>query len=195
MWLATVGFGPDVPFEQIHVMLYSYFPQVTRGDPRPYVFRLLTRERLAVGSSLRPVAPDARRVSPERGVTYDFRLTFKRVRNIHGSDSRPDGTRRARVPRVVEITDPGEMKTRIARFAAPRGGSVRYVRVENVRLLTTRRFTLPIADAVGKIYVDDAALIDRELLCNGGPSTGKSFGCGMWWLPELMVPADPVRAA
>jgi hypothetical protein len=186
VWVADVAVPPEAPFAQVHVLLYAYFPWVRHGEPRPYVFRWRDRGTVAVCSQMRPAAPAVREAVAREGATYDFALTFNRVRNVSGSYRRPDGTWRKRPPRAVVIEDHAELKARVTGFAAGRGGDVRYVRVERPRVLRVPgRFEVPIADAVGKVVVTDADRFN-ELLWRGGPGTSKAFGCGMWWLPELM---------
>lgn len=191
-WVADVPRDPSMPMDQVHVALYGYFPQIGPGDPRPYVWRLTGRDRVIIASRLRPSANGAREVFAPQGVTLDFRVTYKRVR-MTGGGKAPDGEVRRSRSRPVEITDFAELKERLIRFAAERGGDVRYVRIENQRLYRPGKagVGLPICDAIGKVFVRDPEAFDG-LLCSGGPGTGKAYGLGMWWLPELM---EAARAA
>lgn len=184
-WLAHLARG-EAPVDQVHVMLYGYFPQVALGDDRPFVWRLIGPDTIAVMSRLRPAANGAREMNVAAGLTYDFRLTCKRQRNCGGSYTDKDGERRPRKARPVTITLEDEVKERIRRHALRHGGDVRYVRIENMRELRMGDIRLPICDAVGKIFVTDAAAFET-LLTGGGPGTGKAYGLGMWWLPELMT--------
>lgn len=193
-WIFEADLPASVPFGQVHVALYAYFPQIGHGESRPYVYRYLSPGRVAVLSALRPSAPAAREVRAHRGQTLQFRLTWNRVRNVRGSYTRPDGSYRKRVPRAAVIADPEELKARVAKFAAARGGLVRYIRCERPRILQVPgRFEVPIVDSEGMVYVDDEVAFDR-LLCLGGPGTSKAFGCGLWWLPELMAAPAAVRS-
>lgn len=189
MWVADVGRDASMPLEQVHVAIYGYYPQAARDEARPYVWRLLAPSRMLIGSHLRPSAPSAREVFARHGMTYDFRLTFKRVRNVGGTTVRPDGERRKRKGRAIEMRDHDEIKDRLIRFAGERGGDVRYVRVEAMREVRIGLARLPICDAIGKVYVRDPIAFER-LLCSGGPGTGKAYGLGMWYLPEIMEVAD-----
>lgn len=186
VWIAEVSRDKSMPLDQAHVAIYGYFPQVARGDARPYVWRLLSADSMAIASHLRPSANGAREAYAGHGVTYDFRVTFKRVRNVGGTMTRTDGTKRKRTARAVEVRDHDELKARLIRFAAERGGDVRYVRIENQRVYEPAKgVKLPICDAIGKVYVRDPVAFDG-LLSQGGPGTGKAYGLGMWYLPEIM---------
>lgn len=186
VWIAEIGRDRSMPLDQVHVALYSYFPQVAHGEGRPYVWRLLDAERLLVASHLRPTANGAREVVARQGLTYDFRATIKRARNVRGSYTRPDGTRRNRTPRAVEMKDHDEIKRWATQFAEKRGGDIRYIRVENMCLYRPKHgVALPICTLVGKVFVRDADAFD-QFLASGGPGTGKAYGLGMWYLPEIM---------
>lgn len=186
-WIASVSRDQSMPIDQVHVALYGYFPQIAPGDARPYVWRLVAPDRILLASRLRPSAPGAREIVAPRGATLDFRVTWKRVRNVGGSYTCKDGSRRSRQKHAVEITGHDELKQRLVAFAAPRGGDVRYVRIEGQRLYRPGKtgVALPICDAIGKVYVHDPEAFD-ELLCGGGPGTGKAYGLGLWCLPEIM---------
>jgi hypothetical protein len=190
VWVAEIFRPSTIPFEQIHVMLYSFFPSVTKDEGRPYVWRLLARDRIGIVSTCRPTAPGVREVSIKSGVTYDFVLTYRRERNVAGSYTRPNGTRRKRVAHTVTITSMPELRERLIRFAGDRGGAVGYVRLDHQRtlLIASKHATLPIVDAVGNVLVTDADKF-AVLLGSGGPGTGKAYGLGAWWLPQLMEPA------
>ena len=185
VWIADVARDASMPLDQVHVALYGYYPQCAAADARPYVWRLMSPDRMLIASDLRPSANSAREVRAQRGMTYDFRATIKRVRNVGGVTKRPDGTARPRNARAVVMTDHDEIKARVVRWAADRGGDVRYVRAENMREIRLGHIRLPICDIIGKVYVSDADAFD-SLLRSGGPGTGKAYGLGLWYLPEIM---------
>ena len=188
-WTANVPRPASVPIEQIHVMLYSFFPGVPRGDGRPYVWRLLAMDRIGLVSAIRPAASNARQVEVAAGITYEFKLTYKRTRNSGGSSARPDGSRRQRSASSVTINSMVELRERMIRFVGERGGAIGYVRLDQMRDLRLqsrdRTVTLPIVDAAGQVRVTDPAQF-VGLLTSGGPGTGKAYGCGAWWIPSLM---------
>lgn len=196
LWIAEIDIPPGMPIDQIHVMLYSYFPQVQKGDARPYVWRLIGPGRAVVMSKLRPSSASARQIAiPEAPTTYDFAVTFKRVRNVGGTYTRDDGTKRNRTPKAVAIDDPAELSERMKRWVSGRGGDIGFVRIGGMRELSfpsgPRRITIPICDAVGKVLIR-APEAFSDMLWRGGPGTGKAYGCGMWWMPEIM---ERTRAA
>ena len=51
-----------------------------------------------------------------------------------------------------------------------------------------RQITLPIVDARGQVLVTDAEKF-AALITSGGPGTGKAYGLGAWWLPQIMEAA------
>jgi hypothetical protein len=178
-WLSIVP-AADVPFDQQHVALYSYFPAFSRpapGEPshRPYVWRALDAKRLAVLSSVRSTAPRCAQITAEAGVTYAFETTIKRVRVCKG--------------RYITFHDYGELCKWIKYFASNRGAQIGFISVKGFGELKFQkkvdRVRIPIAHVRGKMLVTDAAMFDA-VLCGGGPGTGKAYGCGMWWLPEVM---------
>lgn len=189
IWTATVPLPASVPLDQVHVMLYSYFPATTPGESRPYVWRLLSRDRIGVVSAARPTTPAAAAFDLSAGITFDFVLTFKRVRNVGGGTSvRRSGEMRHRQYKPIRIDNMVELRERLVRFAGERGGSIGYARLDRMRDVVVhagvRRISLPVVDAVGQVLVTDP---DRfaALLASGGPGTGKAYGCGCWWLPSL----------
>lgn len=174
VWVAHVGRPMDVPIEQVHVLLYSYFP-LHFGERRPYVWRLLAADRIGVISLVRPTANAARQVEIMAGRTYEFMSTYKRTRNRGGKEVRIDAM--------------GELRERLIRFVGERGGAIGFVRLGGMREMVLPRrdgapITLPIVDAAGAVHVTDA---DRfaTFLAYGGPAGGKAYGCGAWWLPEV----------
>ena len=191
VWVAQVPLPASVPLAQVHVMLYSYFPGVGHGEARPYLWRLLAKDRVGIVSGARPTAPSARLVTVAAGVTLDFRLTYKRVRQSGGGHRRADGTRRQRQATPITLTSMPELRQRLIAFAGERGGSIGYVRLAGMGEMRVRKadstITLPVVDAEGQVLVTDAEKF-AGLLSTGGPGTGKAFGCGAWWLPSLMDP-------
>jgi hypothetical protein len=186
VWIATVDRPNAMPLDQVHVALYGYYPQCAARDARPYVWRLASQNTVMMASSMRPSAPSARQVMPQHGTTYDFKLVFKRTRNVGGTYTRPDGAKRQRDKKTIVMRNHDEIKKRLIEYTAPRGGAVKYVRIENMQQYNpTPTITLDICTAIGKVFVTDADQFDA-LLCSGGPSTGKAYGLGMWYLPEIM---------
>lgn len=186
VWIADIERPPSMPLDQVHVALYGYFPQCAAAEERPYVWRLMSRDQLIVASGLRPSSDSAREVWPKLGITYDFRLTMRRTRNVRGKVIGPDGSMTDRKARTVTITDYDEIKDRVRRFAAERGGEVKFARVEGMRTYpVNKKVRMPICDVIGKVYVRDAVAFET-VLRGGGPGTGKAYGLGMWYLPEIM---------
>lgn len=188
VWSAIVPLPAHVPLEQVHVMLYSYFPDHPPGAPRPYVWRLIDKGHIGIVSSTRPTAMSAQAHDLPAGVTLDFKLTFKRERTVGGSYTRADGTRRQRERKIVTIGKMAELRQWLIAFAAGRGVGIGYVRLDSMRDLRIERrertICLPIVDAAGQMLITDPDLC-AGLLAGGGPGTGKAYGCGCWWLPSL----------
>lgn len=181
MWVAEIERQDSMPIDQVHVALYGYFPQHPEGEVRPYVWRLLSRNCLLVGSRLRPTANTAREVYARQGVTYDFRLTFRRTRNVCWM--KKDGSKGTK---TVTISDYGELKRRLKEHVEGRGaGDLAYARITKLSVMRMGKKRIPIAHAEGKVYVRDPVEFDA-MLCHGGPGTGKAYGLGMWYLPEIM---------
>lgn len=178
VWIAEVARDTSIPLDQVHVASYSYFPQIARGNARPYVWRLISADRILLASHLRPSANSAREVFVRCGVTYDFRLTMTRI------------SRKSRTGKQFSVDDHETLKQRVIDYAAPFGGDVRFVRIEAMRMYSAsaKSGRLPICCAVGKVYVRDAAEFDR-LLCQGS-GRGKAYGLGLWYLPEIMRTSD-----
>ena len=168
---------PRCAFEQIHVALYGYFPQSARDAERPFVWRVGEGGKaIYLASALRPTTPSME-ATIEAGRSYEFSLTYKRVRNCK---SKP-----------IEIVAMPEMRERLIKWAADRGGDVGFVRLENPRAIHAqkhqKRVRLPIVDAYGSVFVRDAEAFERALV-DGGPGTGKVYGLGMWWLDAIYAP-------
>lgn len=180
-YLSFVRRDPSTAVQDVHAMLYSYFPWTRPGDPRPFVWRMLAPDRLAVLSARPSAAPGCREVVLPAGVTLDFALAYKRVRN---AGHRP-----------VVLTDPAEMAERLRAFAAVRGVAVGFCRVvgqDRLHLPHKGRppIALPVAHAAGKAVVVDPDKA-AAMLASGGPGTGRAYGLGLWWLPEVMGAATP----
>lgn len=174
VWVAEVARDTSMPLDQVHVAAYGYFPQVARGDARPYVWRLLSQDRLLLASHLRPSANSAREAFVRNGLTYDFRLTMTRI------------SRRSKTGKQFSVDDHGVLKQRVIDYAAAYGGDVRFVRIEGMQMYaaSAKGVRLPICAAVGKVYIRDAVAFDR-LLCQGS-GRGRAYGLGLWYLPEIM---------
>lgn len=197
VWVADVVRPRTIPFEQIHVMLYSFFPGAPKEEgKRPYVWRMLAHDRICIMSAIRPTTSTAREIKIDAGVTLDFSLTYKRTRNVGGTYTRPDGEKRKRDEKTITITSMPELRERLIRFVGERGGAIGYVRLDRMReiRLKSKGATLPIVDAEGKVLVTNADKF-AALLASGGPGTGKAYGLGAWWLPELMAVKATERAA
>lgn len=177
VWSFIAPRPATVPVEQVHILLYSYFPSIARGAPRPYVWRLLSPDRVGVISAMRPTAAKARCHELAAGTTLEFSLTYKRVRSVNGGE------------RYVTISSMTELRERLIAFAGQRGAAIGYVRLDKMRDLQLsggdRNIRIPIVDACGAMLVTDAERC-AGLLASGGPGTGKAFGCGAWWIPQIM---------
>ena len=188
--VATVPRDPSTSIGQVHAMLYSYFPGAAQGE-RPFVWRLLAADRVAVVSATPSSALDRRAVRLEAGATYAFELAMKAARNA--DRDQPRGGRRQG---EVESTAPAQVRGRLARYAAERGIAVGFSRVTLMAHMGIasrgRRIPIPVAHVKGLALVTDADAAER-MIAAGGPGTGKAWGLGLWWLPELM--AGPARLA
>lgn len=174
VWIAEVSRDRSMPLDQAHVALYGYFPQVTRGEARPYVWRLTRTDTMLVASHMRPSANSAREVFVSNGITYDFRLSMTRI------------SRRSKTGKQFSVDDHDVLKRRVTDYAAAYGGDVRFVRITGMMMYhaSDKGVRLPICAAVGKVYIRDAEAFDR-LLCQGS-GRGKAYGLGLWYLPEIM---------
>lgn len=171
MWVANVP-NPQVPLASVHKHLFGYFPGFPDGDARPFVFGVNeNKERIVMASAIRPACP-AIEVHPQEGISYQFQALLRPEngggRGGHRSnDERRDWLRRnVRGAQVgfVEFFDLADLHC-----TKSDGQFVRFARCR----------------AAGVAFVTDAMAFE-EFLCAGGPGTGKTFGMGMWYLPELM---------
>lgn len=195
MYLSIVQ-PPPGPLANWHVALYGYFPgskdfpvnksyaRQNSGTQRPYVWRLLDRERVAMLSRIKPACPSVA-VDVTAGVAHRFRATL-----------RCDGFRGGR----SYIRNNAEAHAWVKRAASDGGGLVTFVHVAPARKLQIERggsrslVTVTICDVEGIVVPNDADLFEKFLVF-GGPGTAKAYGCGMWWLPDLFEGALGRRAA
>ncbi|WP_036292155.1 type I-E CRISPR-associated protein Cas6/Cse3/CasE [Methylosinus sp. PW1] len=173
---------PRGPISSIHCALYACLPPRPEGSKRPFVWRVADGGRSIVFvSSEMPIVPHAT-ISLEAGRSYEFAITYTRDKHV--------GKKKAR--HLVEINSMLDLRDRISHFAGSYGGSVGFVRHEHMRTLHVRRqnehLEMPIVDAYGRVVVEDPVAFEQVVL-QGGPGGAKVYGCGMWWLPEIMEPA------
>lgn len=187
MWVAVLP-RPALPLSEIHKAIWGYFPEAADGDARPFLWRPLEGDRVAILSRLKPACP-AVLVRPESGRVYGFEVLLK-TELVRGRKNRGPG-RLSKPGQRIALTDNAGRKAWLCRNLA--GADATFVQfydrppIELVRS-DGRRLTIPVAIARGTLHVRERAAF-AAFLCAGGPGSAKVYGCGMWWLPELMAPA------
>lgn len=181
MFLSLVP-RPPAPLAGIHTALFGYFPGMATDRPRERLFlwRGYDRGRLVMLSRIEPAtACVAFTVAGAR--VYQFRTDLRRTKHC-GRDRRE-----------VTIEGNNDLRAWISRAAEAGGGKITYVSVSNHRQIKFNKdaSTLVRLEAIsvsGLVQIVDAPRF-ADFLAFGGPGTGKPYGLGMWWLPEVMEPA------
>lgn len=156
-------------------------------DARPYLYRLSIDRRYAAVLCSEPASQISVKIEIEEGVKYRFDLRFRR-------------TVKDRDGREMTIMDRERLSEIVSDWALANGAMRIDVEISELRReelfaasvlrgrATKHRPPLPVADVCGTVTIADADLFSAAML-QGGPKTGKAYGCGLWWLHEIMNPA------
>ncbi len=181
MFLALVP-RPPVPLAGIHTVLSGYFPGQPMDGPRERLFlwRGYDSTRLAMLSAIEP-ATACVAFTVVSGRVYPFKAELRRTKHC------------GRNRREVRIEGNDNLRAWLARGAEAGGGRVTYASFTNPREIKFQknintRVTLQAISVSGLVQIVDAPRF-ADFLAFGGPGTGKPYGLGLWWLPEVMEPA------
>lgn len=165
-----------------HVYLYSYFPDIDKSDPRPFVFRetddyLITISRVPPNCRHLDIKPRI-----EAGSTHAFSLICSPQR---GRTTRVDG-KRVTLDRVP-YTDFKEISQWLERRLEG-AATVSYSRVSKIPALAVRskakQFKIPRSLIKGAIQITDRAEFIERATTGIGPKGW--LGCGMLLMPDIM---------
>lgn len=174
-----------------HVYLYSYFPDVDKSDPRPFVYRE-TEDYLIVVSRFRPSC-NSIDIKPRinAGVTIGFSLLCSPQR---GRSFRRDGVR------ITAARVSYDTHEEVSQWLARRlDGSAKILyqnttTLPNVKLKSKHKgFELPARLIKGSLQVTDRSNFIESVVSGIGP---KGFaGFGLLVMPEIMKDALEIANA
>ena len=173
MFLSVVP-RPAVPEYVLHQVLWGYFPNIDRGEQRPFVFRV-EPGRIIVLSRTAPSCTSLRIADRiHAGQVLQFEVLASAANCVAGR-------------RRVEITDNCARRAWLARRMD--GAVITFSQVyDRLQLQFVKsggkKITVPRFKAVGTVHVQDrAAFIAAMLHGIGGRGC---WGCGLLLLPEIM---------
>ena len=168
-----------------HVFLYSYFPGVDEGDPRPFVYRE-TEDYLIVISRIRPNC-NCVEIKPRinAGSTIGFSLLCSPQR---GRSFRRDGVR------ITAARVSYDTHEEVSQWLARRLDGSAKILYQNTTTLPnaefkskSKRFELPARLIKGSLQITDKSNFIESVVSGIGP---KGFaGFGLLLMPEIMKDA------
>lgn len=189
MFISRPALPPDSPIYEHHQVLWSYFPDVARGEQRPFLYRHLNGSGQVLMLSRLPPRCEAEPIQRhiEAGRVYPFdAMVAPRAMNDR------DGKQTVKIYR-----EPAEVRAWFGRRLKD-AAEARFVRVEEVPRLTFRKGDRRrvISDRVrlrGALEVKDRAAF-LEILA-AGIGSGKCWGLGMIVLTDVMLALPQAVAA
>lgn len=185
MWISILN-KPSVPEYALHQFCWQYFPDVKKGEPRPFVYRVLG-ESILMLSRIKPAINTTINIADriKGGKVYQFDLLANPAR---GATVEVDGVKK-RAGRVPYTTN-GELREWIYRRFEDGGADVTFVQAYQ---RPVRRFKkgdgnrIVISDVIfrGTVHVKDKAAFLRKML--EGIGGRGAWGCGLLILPEVMT--------